>query len=135
MSFIEKLLEVFLPWKSKKWVMWKAKLDLTTCAECRELHGKIYPTESVGSMVVWPAHLHCRCQLDGMDVIPAGRATEDGEEECWSAWHGSRGTFHTKRSDEPKDALRHEHRPRIAEPLRCAFQYDERIHHEYESVV
>ena len=80
MSFIEKLLKVFVPWKSKKWVMWKAQLDLKTCETCRDLHGKVFPTEKVGSMVVWPAHPHCRCQLNGMDVIPAGRATEAGEE-------------------------------------------------------
>ena len=80
MSFIEKLLEVFVPWKSKKWVMWKAQLDLRTCEICRDQHGRIFPTEKVGSMVVWPAHLYCRCQLNGMDVIPAGRATEAGED-------------------------------------------------------
>ena len=51
MSFIEKLLEFFMPWKSSKWVMWKSQQDLTTCVECKELHGKIYPTEDVGKMV------------------------------------------------------------------------------------
>ena len=80
MSFIEKLLKIFVPWKSKKWVMWITHLDLKTCDLCRDLHGKIFPAEKVGSMVVWPAHPHCRCQLSGMDVIPAGRATEAGED-------------------------------------------------------
>ena len=58
--------------------MWKAYLDLKTCIECKELHGKIFPTESVGKMVQWPNHLYCRCTLDGMDVLPAGYATQDG---------------------------------------------------------
>ena len=40
MSFIETLLGFFMPWKSSKWVMWKAYLDLKTCVECKELHGK-----------------------------------------------------------------------------------------------
>ncbi len=78
MSFIEKLLEFFVPWKSSKWVMWKAELDLKACASCRNLHGKIFPTESVGGLVRWPQHLYCRCKLDGMDVLPAGLATQDG---------------------------------------------------------
>ncbi len=56
MSFIEKLLEFFMPWKSSKWVMWKAQLDLKACVECKELHGKIFPTEDVGKMVRWPMH-------------------------------------------------------------------------------
>ena len=29
-------------------------------------------------MVQWPKHLYCRCTLDGMDVLPAGYATQDG---------------------------------------------------------
>lgn len=78
MSFIEKLLEFFMPWKSSKWVMWKACLDLKTCVECKELHGKIFPTEDVGKMVRWPMHQYCRCTLDGIDVLPAGYATQDG---------------------------------------------------------
>lgn len=75
MSFIEKLLEFFIPWKSSKWVMWKAYLDLKTCVECKELHGKIYPREDVGKMVQWSKHQYCRCTLGGMDVLPAGYAT------------------------------------------------------------
>ena len=78
MSFIEKLLEFFMPWKSSKWVMWKAYLDLKTCVECKELHGKIFPTESVKRMVQYPQHIACRCMLSGMDVLPAGYATQDG---------------------------------------------------------
>ena len=48
MSFKERLLEFFMPWKSSKWVMWKAQQDLTACVKCKELHGKIFPTEDVG---------------------------------------------------------------------------------------
>ena len=78
MSFKERLLEFFMPWKSSKWVMWKSQKSLKTCLQCRELHGKIFPTESVGSMVVWPLYMYCCCILEAMDVIPAGYATQDG---------------------------------------------------------
>ena len=43
MSFEERLLEFFMPWKSSKWVMWKSQKSITTCLRCRELHGKIFP--------------------------------------------------------------------------------------------
>lgn len=78
MSFIEKLPEVLVPWKSSRWVIWKAKNDEKACDDCKDLHGRIFPTEAVGKIVQWPKHLHCRCTLDGMEVIPAGCATQDG---------------------------------------------------------
>ncbi len=80
MSFIENLLNFFTPWKSSKWVMWRSELDLTTCVSCRNLHGKIFSTESIGKLVRWPQHQACRCKLEGMDAIPAGLATQDGLE-------------------------------------------------------
>ena len=67
-----------MPWKSSKWAIWISHNDFITCASCKKLHGKIFPTEFVGSIIQWPLHTHCRCQLQGMDVLPAGYATQDG---------------------------------------------------------
>ena len=78
MSFIDKLLEFFLPWKRSKWVKWESQNDITTCVECKKLHGKIFATKEVEAIALWPRHQFCRCKLDGMDVLPAGYATQDG---------------------------------------------------------
>lgn len=78
MSFIEKLLEFFTPWKSAKWVKWVSQKSITTCATCRNLHGKIYKSEEVGYSINWPMHLYCHCILEAVGVIPAGMATQDG---------------------------------------------------------
>ena len=78
MSFIENLLNGFMPWKSSKWVIWISKDDFITCGACKKLNGKIFPTEIIKSTIRWPLHQHCRCKLQGMDVLPAGYATQDG---------------------------------------------------------
>lgn len=62
MSFIDKLLEFFLPWKSSKWVKWESQNDITTCVECKKLHGKIFATKEVEAIALWPRHQFCRCK-------------------------------------------------------------------------
>ena len=80
MSFIDKILEFFTPWKSSKWVMWISHKDATTCAACYKLYGKIILTEAVNKTVKYPQHPYCRCRLDPLDVLPAGYATQHGTE-------------------------------------------------------
>jgi len=78
MSFIEKLLKIFVPWKSSQWVMWISQNASSTCVSCKDLHGKIYSSSEVGHSIHWPMHLFCHCILQAMDVIPPGTATQDG---------------------------------------------------------
>lgn len=78
MSFREKLLSFFTPWKSSKWVIWQSQNSITTCASCRNQHGKIYSSNEVGRSILWPMHMFCHCTLQAIDVIPSGMATQDG---------------------------------------------------------
>ena len=78
MSFIEKLLDFFVPWKSHEWVVWRSTIDPRTCWNCVENNGKIFASENVGKTVICPEHFGCRCRLVGVDVLPAGYATQDG---------------------------------------------------------
>ena len=59
-------------------MIWLSHNDFLTCEECKKLYGKIFPTNLVGSMIQWPLHPHCRCRLEGVGVLPAGYATQDG---------------------------------------------------------
>jgi hypothetical protein len=79
MSFIEKLLKIFMPWKSSKWVMWKAYeknnnavdgtefigLSLEECRKCKltsngiEYNGDFYKmtASAASSMAMLFQHL------------------------------------------------------------------------------
>ena len=78
MSFIEKLLELFVPWNSSKWVRWVSQNAANTCSLCKEQHGKVFLAEDVGKRISWPMHLYCRCQIEPLHVIPVGMTTRDG---------------------------------------------------------
>ena len=62
---------------SSKWKMWKAKIDLRTCLNCRKLHGKIY---SIKEKVypTRPLHPNCRCIVERLKAVLAGTATYNG---------------------------------------------------------
>ena len=63
--------------ESKKWKMWKAILDFTTCLNCRKEHGKIYEINEI----VYPSpplHQNCRCIIERLKVLLAGTATNKG---------------------------------------------------------
>ena len=90
MSFIEKLLKVFMPWKSSKWATWKSQNSINTCMPCKTLHNKIFLSSEVGHSVIWPMHMFCHCRIEAIEVIPAGMATEDGTNgaDYWLAHKG-----------------------------------------------
>lgn len=62
---------------SEKWKNWVAILDLKTCRDCRENHGKIYSKNEIVRRPP-PIHLYCRCTIKPMKVITAGNATDNG---------------------------------------------------------
>lgn len=57
--------------------MWKSVLDIFTCLNCRENHGKIY---SINEDVFPepPLHPNCRCIIQKLKVINSGTATKKG---------------------------------------------------------
>lgn len=64
--------------ESKKWKMWHAFLDLRTCIECKEKHGKVYAMKETPKPSP-PLHNNCRCEIIKMKSILAGNATNNGE--------------------------------------------------------
>jgi len=62
---------------STKWTMWKSVLDLKTCLSCRMNHGKIYDINEI-IFPEPPLHLHCRCAIERIKTLLAGRATTKG---------------------------------------------------------
>ena len=60
--------------ESKKWKMWRAVLDVKTCKDCREKHGKIYQMSEIVKPRP-PLHI---CIIEKMKVILAGNATHNG---------------------------------------------------------
>ena len=70
--------------KSSNFKNWIAHLDIKTCADCRDYHGKIWligetPEEEP------PLHPNCRCAILIMDTINAGTATINGLDGA--DWH------------------------------------------------
>lgn len=63
--------------ESKKWKMWRSVLDVKTCKDCREKHGKIYKMVEIVKPRP-PLHINCRCIIEKMKVILAGNATHYG---------------------------------------------------------
>ena len=57
--------------------MWKTTLDFRTCLGCKDMHGKIYPIKE-NTKGYLPLHIRCRCIIEPMKVIRAGKATKDG---------------------------------------------------------
>ncbi len=75
--FFLKGVDCFLGMKSVNWKMWKTTLDLKTCLDCKDMHGKIYQMqENIKGYL--PMHIRCRCVIEPMKAIRAGRATKDG---------------------------------------------------------
>ena len=65
--------------KSIKYKNWKSFLDLKTCLECRNKHGKVYLAEEKISPKP-PIHFHCRCVIEWLKAVYAGTATNMGDD-------------------------------------------------------
>ena len=62
---------------SQDYITWRAVLDLKTCFNCADNHGRIFDINDTTVMLP-PLHLHCRCTLEEMEAIEAGNATSYG---------------------------------------------------------
>ena len=89
--------------ESKKWKMWRAILDLKTCYDCREKHGKIYEVnEKVKPSP--PLHWFCRCQIVKLRAILAGNATKLGVmgADWWIKYYGKLPDYYVSKSEAEK---------------------------------
>lgn len=63
--------------ESNKYKNWIAVLDLKTCPECRDRHGKVWLiSETVAKKP--PLHPNCRCRILVMKTVKSGTATING---------------------------------------------------------
>ena len=73
------LLDVFVPptGQSYSWKHWQAVLGLKTCKDCAGNHGKIYEMAAKADQEP-PLHFACRCVIEVMRSVIAGKGTRDG---------------------------------------------------------
>lgn len=73
------LLDIYIPptGQSYRWKHWEAVLDLKTCKDCVDNHGQIYEI-SVKVNPEPPIHFACRCVIEAMKSVVAGKGTKDG---------------------------------------------------------
>lgn len=62
---------------SQDYKTWRAVLDLKTCFNCADNHGRIFDIND-STVMLPPLHLRCRCTLDDIEAIKAGNATNNG---------------------------------------------------------
>lgn len=62
---------------SQDYKTWRAVLDLKTCFNCADNHGRIFDVHDPAVMLP-PLHLCCRCTLEDIEAIEAGNATNNG---------------------------------------------------------
>lgn len=63
---------------SKKWIMWRATIDIKTCLNCRKNNGKIF-SKSTFPYKRPMLHPRCRCLLEKVKSMLAGNATRKRE--------------------------------------------------------
>ena len=75
---------------SMNYKTWRAVLDLKTCFECADNHGRIFDINDPTVMLP-PLHLFCRCTLTEMEAIKAGGATNNETEgaDYWLKYYGN----------------------------------------------
>ncbi len=61
--------------ESKKWTRWRTNISLGTCSECFIRNGRIFSYEELFYMGAPRLHPNCKCYLEKLMVIDAGRAT------------------------------------------------------------
>ncbi len=74
------LLDIFIPrtTTSRRWRHWKATIDLKTCSNCLDHHGKVYAVDEHIPQEP-PLHPFCRCVVEPMEAIEHGCATHEKE--------------------------------------------------------
>ncbi len=83
---------------SQDYKTWRAVLDLKTCFNCANNHGRIFDINDTTVMLP-PLHLHCRCALEEMEAIKAGSATNNGTDgaDYWLKHYGSLPDYYISR--------------------------------------
>lgn len=86
--------------KSTRWRTWRAMMTPRTCDECRRLHGTIYDMDEAPP-VGPPLHPNCECVLEAVQLIPAGEATDKGEEgaDFWLAVYGELPDYYVTKEE------------------------------------
>ena len=84
-------LDIYFPQteESLRWKNWKTTLDLKTCADCVNMHGKIWEIEGMPQQQP-PLHWKCRCTIESMKAVRAGNGTKDKENgaDWWLVYSG-----------------------------------------------
>lgn len=62
---------------SQDYKTWRAVLDLKTCFNCADNHGRIFDIND-STVMLPPLHLRCRCTLENVEAIESGNATNNG---------------------------------------------------------
>lgn len=75
----KRLLDIYIPptGRSYNWKHWQAVLDLKTCKDCFDNHGKIYEMGAKADPEP-PVHFACQCAIEAMKSVIAGKG--------WSRW-------------------------------------------------
>ena len=83
--------DVFIPTTkpSKNYKIWNALLDLKTCFDCADKHGRIFSINDT-SFKEPPLHIGCRCTIEETEAVEAGSATHNGTEgaDYWLKYYG-----------------------------------------------
>lgn len=86
--------DVFIPTTkpSNNYKIWYASLDLKTCFDCADKHGRIFLINDT-SFKEPPLHIGCRCTLEETEAVEAGNATHNGTEgaDYWLKYYGELG--------------------------------------------
>ena len=80
-GYVEKgRLDVYIPptEESIRWKQWWTILDIKTCPDCVNMHGKIWAYEDIPETEP-PLHWGCRCVIDAMKAVRSGKGTKDDE--------------------------------------------------------
>ena len=67
---------------AKSWKTWKALIDFKTCLICRTYNGKIYEIDDIHIFPKPPVHNNCRCEIELLQAMAAGTATNKGIQGC-----------------------------------------------------
>lgn len=78
-----------ITYDSKKWVIWRAIITLTTCEYCASMNGHIL-SKSDPCIETIPVHDNCRCSVQTVTAIAAGTATSEDKNgvDLYVATHG-----------------------------------------------
>ena len=83
---------------SQDYKIWRAVLDIKTCFDCADNHGRIFNVND-RTVMLPPLHPHCRCTLKDIEAIEAGNATSNGIDgaDYWLKYYGHLPNYYISR--------------------------------------